>query len=185
MSLYENYPKEVFYSTMNLIGTHDTERVFTFLQEASPERSKELLKMAVAFQMTFPGVPLIYYGDEAGLRGGRDPKNRATYPWGKEDQDILHYYRKLTSLRRDMDILKKGSLSFIETEEDIAAFQREYQGEKIITVVNRSGESKKLLINLKPPYPRLRDLITGDELYIDLTGSVIIEPYGVRIIKLM
>ncbi|WP_426350676.1 alpha-amylase family glycosyl hydrolase [Alloiococcus sp. CFN-8] len=183
MSLYENYPKEVFYSTMNLIGTHDTERVLTLLEERNHEKGKELLKMAIAFQMTFPGVPLIYYGDEAGMRGGRDPKNRATYPWGKEDQEMLHYYRKLTGLRKELDILKKGSLTFIDTEEDVVAFCREYQGEKLITAINRSGEARRLVINTDSPYPELRDLVSGEELYIDFTGSLLIERYGIKIIK--
>ena len=185
MSLYENYPKEVFHSTMNLIGTHDTERALTLLEERNPEKGKVLLKLAIAFQMTFPGVPLIYYGDEAGMRGGRDPKNRATYPWGKEDKEILDYYRKLTSLRRDLDILKKGSLSFIETDEDIAAFEREYQGEKLITVVNRSYEAKRLTINTGSHYSALKDIISGEDIYIDLTGAIVVEPYGVKIIKVV
>ena len=66
LSLKENYPKEYFYSTMNMLGNHDTERVLTMLNN-----SVELLKEAVAIQMTLPGVPLIYYGDEAGLTGGK------------------------------------------------------------------------------------------------------------------
>ena len=103
MSLYENYPKESFYSNMNMLGTHDTERIFTMLDE-----NQNSLKHALIIQMTFPGVPLIYYGDEAGLTGGKDPMNRKTYPWGKENKDILDMYKKLTTMRKENSIFAKG-----------------------------------------------------------------------------
>jgi len=92
MSIYENYPLPHFYSLMNLLGTHDTPRILSVLQNNLPNFSGsdqkriaiQRLKLAVLWQMTYPGVPLIYYGDEAGLEGVEEPLNRRPYPWGKE-----------------------------------------------------------------------------------------------------
>jgi len=108
MSLYENYPRESFCSLMNLIGSHDRERVLTVLGEAPTgseltereresyrlgEEQKKLagrrLKLLALLQLTFPGVPCIYYGDEAGVEGYADPYNRGTYPWGRENMEIF------------------------------------------------------------------------------------------------
>jgi len=60
---------------------------------------RQRLKLAALFQMVYPGIPAIYYGDEAGLAGARDPDCRHTYPWGQEDQELLQYYRTLTAIR--------------------------------------------------------------------------------------
>ncbi len=106
LSLYENYPRENFYAAMNLIGSHDQPRILTLLGEAPPEEdlaeserqsyrlpsparilAGRRLKLLSLVQMTFPGVPCIYYGDEAGLEGYSDPYNRGTYPWGHEARD--------------------------------------------------------------------------------------------------
>ncbi|MDF2571650.1 MAG: malQ: 4-alpha-glucanotransferase, partial [Sporomusa sp.] len=107
-SLYENYPKENFYANLNIIGSHDVPRILTLLGEAPPEGSHSRLaafkytlspeqralglarlKLVVLWQMTFPGAPCIYYGDEAGVEGYSDPLNRRTYPWGREEAALL------------------------------------------------------------------------------------------------
>lgn len=127
MSLYENYPRPVFYSLLNLIGSHDVARAMTILGEAPPEEclsleqraaytahppsnylGKRRLKLAALLQMTFPGVPCIYYGDEAGLEGYRDPLNRCTYPWGREDAELLEWYRLLAQIRNSHACLRSG-----------------------------------------------------------------------------
>lgn len=127
MSLYENYPLQHFYSTMNLIGSHDVVRALTVLSGAPSEEalSKEeqaritlsqeqkrlgiaRLKLLSLVQMTFPGVPCIYYGDEAGMHGYKDPLNRATYPWGKENQDLLNWYKKVIGCRNRLAVLRTG-----------------------------------------------------------------------------
>ena len=96
-------------------------RVLTILGEAPPEqhvhpkdkakfrlspRQRRLgirrLKLAVLFQMCFPGVPAIYYGDEAGMEGYTDPYNRGPYPWGREDQDLVNHYKKLIGFREPL-----------------------------------------------------------------------------------
>lgn len=147
MSLYENYPKEVFYSLMNMLGTHDVPRILTLLGEAPPEgelsitaqahyklndRQKRLaiarLKMLVLWQMTFPGVPCIYYGDEAGTEGYKDPFNRGTYPWGQENEELLAWYKQMAGLRNRYDALKTGQWTAVKAEGDIYAYVRRIVG---------------------------------------------------------
>ncbi len=141
MSLYENYPSENFYGAMNILGNHDTERILTALKD-----DISLLKSAILIQMAMPGVPLIYYGDEAGLKGSTDPYNRGSYPWGNENKEIQNYYMKLIFFRNEMDVLKEGKLAICRCNEDILAFKR-YNGRCIVLViVNRSEEGKTLEI---------------------------------------
>lgn len=125
MSLYENYPRECFYSMMNIIGSHDTPRIKTILGESNGEEiAVKRLKLASLFQMTFPGVPCIYYGDEAGLKGSGDPYNRGTYPWGNEDKYLLEWYKKITGLRNSYGVLKTGYFTSLWFKKDVYGFVR-------------------------------------------------------------
>ena len=119
MEIVENYPKESLDCCMTLIDSHDTVRAINFLSgvemaeatkeerrdyRLSPEeyeRGKKGLKLASVLQYFLPGVPSLYYGDEAGMEGFEDPINRRPFPWGKEDRDILSHYQKLGELRKD------------------------------------------------------------------------------------
>lgn len=103
MSLKENYPPEALYANLNSLGTHDTRRI------RSEFSSNEQLALAVHMLLTLPGVPCIYYGDEAGLTGERDPFNRATYPWGREDEAIMAIYRSAISRRQSDQAFTAGS----------------------------------------------------------------------------
>ena len=140
-SLYENYPRDNFYNTMNLLGNHDTERIFTVLQE-----DISLLELAIVIQMTFPGVPLIYYGDEVGSLGQKDPSNRKTYPWGKENKNIYNLYNKLITLRKNNDILLKGDFDIVEGEDDLVVIERIYKNKTILIVLNNTEKVKNLVI---------------------------------------
>ena len=142
LSLKENYPKEYFYSTMNMLGNHDTERVLTVLNN-----NVNLLKEAVIIQMTLPGVPLIYYGDEAGLTGGKDPSNRKSYPWGKENKDILEFYKKISAIRVSEEALKSGEIEFLEFNNGILGYERVLNKDKIIIVVNIMEKEENISIN--------------------------------------
>src|SRR5438270_10210892 len=106
---------------MNLLSTHDTARAlydFGYRDEhATPEQvalAKRRLRLAVFFQMTFPGAPAVFYGDEVGVTGGEDPFNRVTYPWtdlgGKPDIGLLADYKTLVKLRNDNPVLRHGGL---------------------------------------------------------------------------
>lgn len=148
MNLRENYPKENFYSLTNMIGSHDVERILTicenignFMQENSykSELHKErlvlkeklteklgidILKLFSLVQLTFPGVPLIYYGDEVGVRGGKDPDNRRTYPWGNENLELLDWYKKLIAIRNKNPLLSTGGFKQFSINEDVYGYIR-------------------------------------------------------------
>ena len=126
MSVIENYPRPVLRVLMNSLSTHDTERALTIVageplndrdrswqaqQKLSPERRElgiKLMKVASAMQYTLPGFPCVYYGDEAGMEGYRDPFNRCCYPWGKEDEELIEWHKKLGALRAECSALWDG-----------------------------------------------------------------------------
>jgi cyclomaltodextrinase / maltogenic alpha-amylase / neopullulanase len=122
--LREAYPQPALFAAMNLISSHDQARALHhFGWHNGPGDSadattiglaKKRLILAVMFQMIYPGAPAIYYGDEVGVTGGDDPYNRATYPWadlgGKPDNALLAEFKKLTRLRQQHAVLRRGSL---------------------------------------------------------------------------
>jgi len=143
MSLAENYPRHNFYAMMNLIGSHDAPRILTLLGEAPPADSLTVaqqakyrlpqekqqlaiarMKMMVLWQMTFPGVPSVYYGDEAGVEGYKDPYNRCTYPWGQENIELLSWHKKIIALRNQYDVLKTGRWISMPAHDQVYAYIR-------------------------------------------------------------
>lgn len=167
MSIKENYPRENFYANMNLLGNHDTERILTVLKE-----NLNKLKLAICLQMTLPGVPLIYYGDEAGLLGNKDPENRKTYPWGRENKETLNYYIFFGNFRKNEEVLRKGDFYiFKDTPEDIIAFKRVYKEKEMMILVNRS-DSRKIL-TLEGEEGIYKDRFSKEEFYCD--GSITLE----------
>ena len=93
--------------------------------------------MASFLQYTLPGSPSLYYGDEAGLEGHKDPFNRRTYPWGRESQTLLSHFRRLGQLRKDCAALRLGDIQFIESIDHHIAFRRSYQGKSFRIYVNQ------------------------------------------------
>ncbi len=178
MSLYENYPREVFLGNMNIIGTSDTERILTVL-----DGNIQCLKLIVALQFTLPGVPLIYYGDEAGVTGGKDPDNRKSYPWGHEDNDLIDFYKKIAHIRNSQNGLKKGDFNVFDTDEDVFAFERIYENERIVVIVNVSSVQKVVKgINLEGTY---LDLFNDGEKYkfVGYDSVLIIYPRSFKILS--
>ena len=160
MQILENYPPQVTRLLMNHLGTHDTERLLTRLggepsagrgrewqsgQALSPEQrahGKRLLKLASALQYTLPGVPSLYYGDEAGLEGYGDPFNRACYPWGKEDRELLQWYRALGAVRAGCSALREGDFLPLRAQGGFFCFMRRDETSALACAVNRSEESQ-------------------------------------------
>ena len=181
-NLRENYPPDAFYSAMNFLGTHDTARILTVLGSPSapdskearstdrltPEKRKkgiELMKLAVLVLFTFPGSPTIYYGDEAGMEGWEDPFNRGTYPWGKEEKELLDFYKKLTARRCQCPSLQKGDLKWLMVDGSLLVYAREVPKERLVTVVNAGDSIKEC--SLPWPYERARDLLSGRIYYAE------------------
>lgn len=177
INLYENYPRENFYSCMNLLGNHDTERILTMFDE-----NIDLLKLALVMQMTLPGVPLIYYGDEAGLKGGKDPENRRTYPWGKVNEEILSIYKAFGKLRNSEEILKKGEFIPIVSNREFLTYERAYNGKKIIVIINPNNKNVDYLIRESSIKEySLENSNWFERLYDEKTINI--EAYGFRVLK--
>lgn len=205
MSLCENYPKEAFYSLMNLLSSHDSERILTMLGdvpdrksiskddmavfELSPssfELAYKRLENVVLLQMTLPGVPCIYYGDEAGMQGYNDPFNRKAYPWGREDDKILSIYKQMIALRQKNSLLVDGAFEIIYVYKSCLAFARYDKQEIIVVSVNmdkKEGAFTRLDLGRFHPLDAT-DMATKEGL--DIINGVIIydlPPLGHRIIK--
>ena len=146
MEIKENYPPDAFKANLNLIGTHDVKRIKTEL-----DNDKDMVKLAVLAQMTFEGVPYIYYGDEAGLEGEKDPDNRRTYPWKNEDNEMIDFYRNSIQTRYRIKSLLKGETNFIYTQDnDVFAYERLMKDEddSCLIVINRSDDYKHINFDL-------------------------------------
>lgn len=143
MEIKENYPPDAFKSNLNLLGTHDVRRVKTELNN-----DNDMIKLAVLAQMTFEGVPYIYYGDEAGLEGDKDPDNRRTYPWKNEDNEMIDFYRNSIQTRHRVKSLLKGETNFIYTRDnDVFAYERflhENEEDNCLIIMNRSEVYKRI-----------------------------------------
>ncbi|MCD5405752.1 MAG: glycoside hydrolase family 13 protein [Desulfotomaculum sp.] len=186
MSLYENYPLEVFYSTMNIVGSHDVPRILTILGEAPPEETLsreeqaryflteekiqlaiDRLKLVSLFQMTFPGVPCIYYGDEAGVEGYSDPYCRATYPWGAEIKELLRWYKKVIGFRNKYGVLRTGQWKSLPVDDDIYGYVRIVKNNKDIFGQPMEDNTAIVLFNRN----RYRKIDIGLELGDDVRGE--------------
>lgn len=154
--IIENYPKQSADCLMNIIGTHDTMRILTALGAENYETEKDimaesklsvyerahgtvLLKAAVLLQMTLPGIPCIYYGDEAGAEGYSDPFNRRFFPWDNIDSDIHEFYKKICGIRKSYEIFKDGEYQLVKEYKGLFFFKRVKESEKIYIYVNLAG----------------------------------------------
>lgn len=156
MSIAENYPPEVVLCNMNLLGTHDTPRILTALVDdfdgSREEKARrhlsrnqldvayDRLRTASLLQYTLPGSPSLYYGDEAGMEGYRDPFNRRPYPWGREVPELLSHYQRLGRLRREHEAFRLGDIQFFAAQDKHIGFTRSYEGKTFRVYCNRSGD---------------------------------------------
>ena len=157
MTIQENYPPQVFLANMNLLSTHDSMRILTALVDdfdgARAEKAarhlsiqqyqtaRQMLLMASFLQYLLPGMPSLYYGDEAGMEGYKDPFNRRPYPWGQEDPILLEHFKQLGQLRKEQEALRLGDLHFIEAGSGRLSFTRSFGGKTLRIYINRSSES--------------------------------------------
>jgi pullulanase len=107
----------------------------------------ERLKLAYTILATVPGVPCIYYGDEAGMEGYNDPFNRRPYPWGRENKELLEYYKYLGNIRINENLYKQGKFDIVMCNEDVLAFARYDEYAFVLTLVNRSNNAYVLNSN--------------------------------------
>ncbi len=156
MTIAENYPPQVLLTLMNALSTHDTPRILTALigdftgdreyqagfrlSWEQRELAFERLKLAAFLQYTLPGCPCIYYGDEAGMEGCKDPFNRGCFPWGREDGRFVELFRTLGQLKNNTEALRSGVVRVTAAGDGKIVFLRQTAMQTVLCCVNRSGD---------------------------------------------
>ncbi len=171
--IMSNTPKRILNTQMNIIGSHDTVRIITALAGESAEGRDNMylskarmsdeekkigikkVMMAYTVCATLPGIPSIYYGDEAGVEGYSDPFNRKTFPWGDENKELVSHFSKLGSIRGKYPVYKNSDFELVKLSDKLFIFKRTYGNYSYVTVVNNNssvitvsfGSKAKSLIN--------------------------------------
>lgn len=185
VEICDQYPKRAIDLLMNHLGTHDTARILTRLaknddnfgdRKAQSEMkftadeislAKKRLQAAAVLQFTLPGIPAVFYGDEAGLSGGADPFCRGCYPWGNEDRELLSFYRELGKIRLSATAFKNGDFTNEKTDGGLFSFFRIAKGNEVFVAVNAENRNKSILI------PRGFKTVFGKK----CEGETSLEPY--------
>lgn len=164
-------------TAMNELSNHDHSRFLTRTnrkvgrtatmgpEAANTDVDKGVFREAVVMQMTWPGAPTIYYGDEAGLCGWTDPDNRRTYPWGHEDQDLISFHRDIIRIHRESTALRTGSVKIISAFRKFLAYGRFDDSERYLICVNNNYDPVKVTL----PVWQLN--ITGDAALIRMIAT--------------
>ncbi len=188
--LYSAYPECVCHCLMNILGTHDTERILTALGDPTlgdglpncelatkrlDKRAYALavkaLKIASAIQYTVYGVPSLYYGDEIGSEGYHDPFCRMPMAWGRENGELLSHYKRLGKLRNTEKVLKNGKFRFTAHDGAYIEYER-YDGDECLCIgVNLSDEPRKMSVQ------------SGKDVFSPKKTEFTVAPMGFKIIK--
>ncbi|SJZ36956.1 alpha amylase N-terminal ig-like domain-containing protein [Selenihalanaerobacter shriftii] len=162
------YPEQVNKVMFNLIGSHDTTRYLTVINE-----NKERLKLTAFFQMTYLGVPVIYYGDEIGMKGKDGCDCRRTMIWKdrgytKPDQDILEHYQKLIKIKKEEVALRRGNVKHIDIKDnELYIFKRSYKGEELLVIINVSENILGLDLNVNQEDGEYLELYQGGKVKVE------------------
>ena len=185
--LREAYPPQAHFAQMNLLSSHDQARalhVFGWHDEkdsvATVALAKQRLLLGVFMQMTYPGAPTIYYGDEVGVTGGDDPDNRRTYPWadlgGKPDLDLLARFKQLTAMRHQHAVLRRGSLEApLLVDDHVMVLARRLDAQWALTLTNNAAVTRRVEINLPDGAPAYWADALGAELLSAQGRTLVIE----------
>lgn len=191
-----NYPQPLHACLMNLLSSHDVERVRSVLALGGPlkgmprceqrraverigrdadERAARLQRMIAGLVFALPGMPCVYYGDERGLQGGGDPFCRATFPWGgaRADcgEDLTAFYRQIGQQRKASEALRKGAMACCAPHEDVLCVVRALPGGPCaVAVANRSQEDRTVAIDLRAPGMNLPESALAHVPFADPAG---------------
>ena len=143
---------------MNELSNHDHSRFLTRtnhmvgrVEHLGPEAANEyvnkaVMREAVVMQMTWVGAPTIYYGDEAGVCGFTDPDNRRTYPWGREDHELIAFHKEAIRIHKEHPALRTGSLKILSGEENVLSYARFKGNDRIVIVINNRSERTEVKV---------------------------------------
>ncbi|WP_417624757.1 alpha-amylase family glycosyl hydrolase [Paenactinomyces guangxiensis] len=161
-AVQEDYPDEALHALMNLMGSHDTPRAAFVLgngtesheraehdKNYNPELGIQRLKIASILQMGYSGAPTIYYGDEAGVTGSKDPDDRRTYPWGKENRELIKHYQAIGQVRNEFKhLFAYGDLHHLYARDDVMIFARSNDKQIALVATNRGSQVKTVELNV-------------------------------------
>ncbi|GAB1475394.1 hypothetical protein MASR2M70_02260 [Bacillota bacterium] len=183
--LWGNYPETVFYGLMNILGTHDTPRILTVFEDgADIKLSRQRLFAALIIWALMPGIPCLYYGDEIGMKGGKDPFNRGCFMPERADNEIFMHYKRLIAFRKKISGF--GRLSELKYQpdkcgENLYTFDRKGSSCRIVTAVCREG-SESISVDLAPG-ERIEDFfISGDVILTSFTTFQLFGCSGVAVL---
>lgn len=197
MSVVEHYPKPVINILMNSLSTHDTERAITVLAGEplngrdrqwqsetkltgeQKQRGIKLMKIASGILYTLPGFPCVYYGDEAGMEGYKDPFNRGCYPWGRENEELLQWHKDLGKMRKNCFALKEGQIDDAGSDGRLMSYVRFDENSALFCAFNASDE--EMIMEIPPGYSQGKPLM--DTKIRD--GKLILPPLSSAFIEIM
>ncbi len=194
-TIRENYPEEAFQAMLNLVDSHDTVRNLTKIDnptweeentKIAPEasdRALDLQELTAIFQMGYPGAPTIYYGDEVGVTGTKDPDSRRTFPWERITQNgdnfqaagryknLFATYQQAGKIRNDyLELFATGDMKIAYAEGDVIAYARKSQTKGGMIAINRSETAKEIQMDVLGFLPN--DLSLTDQLNGVITATV-------------
>ena len=139
---WHSYPTDANFGSYTLLSSHDRPR---FLTQCDGDDRR--LRLALAFQFTFPGAPAVYYGDEIGLAGGDDPDNRRCFPWDEArwNRPLRAELRRWIALRKDEAALRRGSIRFLETVGRFVSYERVLGDDRLVVGLNASRNDEAVL----------------------------------------
>lgn len=193
--LRERYPKEAFYAMMNLVDSHDTTRLLSYLDgidddrnqkevdkafpsyDTTSEEAKQKQYLVALMQFTYAGAPTIYYGDELGMVGADDPDDRRAMIWGEGNESLVKWYAKLATIRNNYTALRTGSVEPVKgTGDEILSYVRRDNSDTMLVAMNNSATAKDAVFDLndlKLDATALTDVISGTN-YTVVAGKVTI-----------
>ena len=173
---------------MNELSNHDHSRFLTRTNKtvgrlatkgteaASYGINKAVFMEAVVIQMTWPGAPTIYYGDEAGLCGWTDPDNRRTYPWGHEDKELIEFHKAIIAMHKESPALMYGSYKMLAAEHNLLCYGRFYKDDVVIIVINNSDDERR--INIPAWQLGLKSNTDVEQIFMTFDGGYSTEKLG-------
>lgn len=197
LSVVENYPPQVTRLLMNMLGTHDTERILTALGgEPSGDRGRDWqagrrlddgqrdigrrrYKLAALLQYTLPGVPSVYYGDERGMEGYRDPFNRESMKWDREDAELAAMHTALAKLRKENDCFRGAEMREVFAEGRLLAYERTGETTRLLVAINADAVRRELAL---PEHYKNSDEIFGEGATIT-DGKLFLEPNTAAVLR--
>lgn len=226
--IHDTYPEPALHVMQSLMDSHDTDRLASMIvnpdrefdrdahggntdySPAKPsEKDYEMQKLIAAFQMTYRGAPMIYYGDEVGMWGADDPHCRKPMVWSdmnyddeviteesgfktgygtytvEQNKDLKEFYEKLIAIRSENPVLQKGDIQFIHHNDDtnVFAFMRSYEGERMIAAFNVGEHEDYFSLKCGDSIKESSELITEEAVEIDDKFLIHLPPKSVRIYK--